>query len=294
MTDAGLPQTAAPKRPLPARLSVFWVRRRHAVFAASMLLLVALSWSSVLDAAALRQLDAGGLRALAAFAIARGLNAGISLLQGTEIALQPMGVGLTLAVGQVLDPVNDLVEHFANLTLFAAVAFGIEGLLVRIGGHWAISLLFSLCALGWAVRLLRRQSVPVWRGRTLVLLVFVRLALPLAFIASDFAFRQFLETDYREGTQVIERLAGQIDALAPASAAQEESGFVDRLKEWGGRQIGDIKARLAALKTAAEQSVERIVRLMVVFIVQTCLLPLLSAWLLWRLLRAAVAPPARD
>ena len=52
------------------------------------------------------------------------------------------------------------------------------------------------------------------------------------------------------------------------------------------------KARLAALKAAAEQSVERIVRLMVVFIVQTCLLPLLSAWLLWRLLRAAVAPRA--
>ena len=134
--------------------------------------------------------------------------------------------------------------------------------------------------------------MPAWLGRALVLFVFVRLALPLAFVVSDFAFRHFLEADYREGTQVIERLAGQIDALAPPPSAQESAGVLDRLKDWGGAQIGDLKARLAALKAAAEQSVERIVRLMVVFIVQTCLLPLLSAWLLWRLLRAAVAPRA--
>ncbi len=283
---------AEPRRPLSVRVQHGWRRHRRIVFVALIAVLVAVSWSAVLDAAALRQLDAGGLRALAAFAVARGLNAGISLLQGTEIALQPMGVGLTLAVGQVLDPVNDLVEHFANLTLFAAVAFGVEGLLVRIGGHWAVSLGFSLCALAWAQRLLSRQSVPAWLGRALVLFVFVRLALPLAFVASDFAFRHFLEADYREGTQVIERLAGQIDALAPPPSAQESAGVLDRLKDWGGAQIGDLKARLAALKAAAEQSVERIVRLMVVFIVQTCLLPLLSAWLLWRLLRAAVAPRA--
>ena len=224
---------AAPRRPLSVRVQHGWRRHRRIVFVALVAVLVAVSWSAVLDAAALRQLDAGGLRALAAFAVARGLNAGISLLQGTEIALQPMGVGLTLAVGQVLDPVNDLVEHFANLTLFAAVAFGVEGLLVRIGGHWAVSLGFSLCALAWAQRLLSRQSVPAWLGRALVLFVFVRLALPLAFVVSDFAFRHFLEADYREGTQVIERLAGQIDALAPPPSAQESAGVLDRLKDWG-------------------------------------------------------------
>ena len=49
-------------------------------------------------------------RALITFALARTLNGVISAVQGTELALQPAGVGVTLTPGQVLDPVNDLVE----------------------------------------------------------------------------------------------------------------------------------------------------------------------------------------
>ena len=42
------------------------------------------------------QLDAGLKRALISFAAARTLNAVISVAQGTEVAIQPVGVGVNL------------------------------------------------------------------------------------------------------------------------------------------------------------------------------------------------------
>ena len=39
---------------------------------------------------------------LTVYALARGLNALISVVQGTELAIEPMGVGLTLTPGQIL------------------------------------------------------------------------------------------------------------------------------------------------------------------------------------------------
>lgn len=98
----------------------------------ALLLLVALaSASSMLDDPATEYVDAGMKRALTTFAVARSLNAAISLAQGTEVAAG-VGAELTLSVGQVLDPVNDLVESFSDLMLMASVAFGIQKILIVI------------------------------------------------------------------------------------------------------------------------------------------------------------------
>ena len=54
--------------------------------------LVACAWLAPLEGAANRQIDAGLKRALASFAVARTLNAIISVAQGTEVSLQTLGV----------------------------------------------------------------------------------------------------------------------------------------------------------------------------------------------------------
>ena len=71
------------------------------------------------------------------------MNALISVAQGTEISAQPLGVGGTLAPGQLLDPLNDLVEQFSALMLAASIAFGIQKVLITIGAYWLISLVLT-------------------------------------------------------------------------------------------------------------------------------------------------------
>ena len=110
------------------------------------LLLVAilfLSWTSPLDAMSTEQVDAGLKRALVTFATARMLNAVISVAQGTDVAIEPAGIGVKFAPGEILDPINDLVEKFSTLMLFASIAFGIQKILINLGGHWAVSATLS-------------------------------------------------------------------------------------------------------------------------------------------------------
>lgn len=252
--------------------------------------LLAASWLGPLEAAANAQVDAGLKRALLSFASARALNAAISLAQGTEIAVQPAGVGINLSVGQILDPLNDLVERFAELMLTASIAFGIQKVLLEIGAHWAISAIFSLLAAAWAFCYLRRQVPPPWLSRLLLVLVLTRFAMPLATIGSDAVFQHFLADDYRASQQAVERSAGSAERLDPP-AAGGEAGLVERLKGWLGAQGTAWRARVDLLRQAVEQASAHIVKLMVIFVLQTLLLPLLLLWGLLGLGRGLLAPP---
>ena len=97
-------------------------------------------------------------RALITFALARTLNGVISAVQGTELALQPAGVGVTLTPGEVLDPVNDLVERFSWIMLGATLSLGVQQVLLDIGQWWFMKLLVAALALAWLVYAWNREQ----------------------------------------------------------------------------------------------------------------------------------------
>ena len=111
---------------------------------------VACAWLRPLDDLAGAQAQAGFKRAVASFATARALNAVISVVQGTELSVQPLGVGVTLAPGQMLDPLNDLVERFSDLMLMASVAFGVQLLLIEDGVDCFMSQPLTQVLRAWA------------------------------------------------------------------------------------------------------------------------------------------------
>lgn len=247
--------------------------------------MVVCSWLAPLEPSANQTVDAGLKRALISFATARALNAVISVAQGTEIAVQPAGVGVIFSPGQALDPVNDLVEQFSNLMLTASIAFGVEKVLISIGAHWLVSALLTLFALVWAVVYLRQKMSPPWLSRLVVVLLMARFALPVVVIGSDLLFQRFMEADYQSSQQGIESVSGQLDKLnPPAAGANDGPGMMDKLKGWVAQQ-SDVKSRYASLKQAAEQAIERIIKLMVIFLLQTLVLPVALLWALWGFVR---------
>jgi hypothetical protein len=248
-------------------------------------LMVAAAWLAPFDSSAGQSADAGLKRALISFATARALNAVISVAQGTEIAVQPAGVGVIFSPGQVLDPVNDLVEQFSHLMLTASIAFGAEKVLLSIGSHALVSLALTLVALGWSIIYLCRKPVPSWLGRCLMLLLMVRFALPVVVIGSDFLFRHFMQNDYQISQQGIDAVSGQLETLnPPAPATTTEAGLLDKFKAWAAQQ-SDLKTRYLQFKQAAEQATERVITLMVIFLLQTLVFPVGLLWLLWGLVR---------
>ncbi|XPV54723.1 MAG: hypothetical protein ACNI3H_07375 [Halarcobacter ebronensis] len=75
-----------------------------------------------IDTTAKTLVDDSFSQAIIVFGSAKALNAVISLAQGTELSL-PFFV---VAIGEVLDPVNDLVEQFSLVMLASMTSLGIQ------------------------------------------------------------------------------------------------------------------------------------------------------------------------
>ncbi|OGT00785.1 MAG: hypothetical protein A3F73_05895 [Gallionellales bacterium RIFCSPLOWO2_12_FULL_59_22] len=239
-------------------------------------------------------------RALISYATARALNAAISVAQGTEVAVEPGGVGVNFAPGQALDPINDLVEQFSSLMLVACVAFGVQKILISIGGYWLVSLVLTAAALGWAWFYFRDQKPPVLLTRILVILLMIRFAIPMVTLGTDLLFQKFMDTDYKASQQVIDLASGQVTEISqqdPISTADQ--GLVDKIKErvsglWAQTKAAvDVKAHYMKLKQMAEQWAVHIINLIVIFLLQTLIIPVLLIWLLYAVARGTFEVPVK-
>ena len=110
----------------------------------------------------------------------------------------------------------------------------------------------------------------------------LRFALPVATLASDLVFRQFLAGDYEASQQILGRTATQIEKTGAAPMA-EGQGLLEKLKGWAGSQSTALKERFDGVKQAAEQATEHVIKLMVIFVLQTLIVPLAMLWLLYAL-----------
>ena len=237
-------------------------------------------------------------RALVTFAVARGLNAVISVAQGTEVAFQPVGVGVNFAPGQILDPVNDLVESFSWVMLTSATSLGIQKLLLTIFSGEPFTLLLSVVALLallvlWASRF---DSSPTRLIiiRAAAFLIVLRFTVPAFALVGEGSYALFMQQQYEQATHSLEYTTEQIKEVNQAAeergnaeeAASEESVFdwVNRIYKSTVDSI-NIGSYIDRYKAAASNISEQIVNLIVIFVIQTILLPLAFLWGILRLLR---------
>ena len=274
--------------------------------------------------------DAAFKRALLGYAVARGLNGAISVAQGTEVAVQPAGIGVNFAPGEILDPINDLVERFSWIMMLAASSLGVQKVLLAMSG-WA-GLAAAVVAVGilWALALAARESprgpgakglgrfVPSARavraaGRVFLFLAVLRFVMPVIAIGNDWVYRTFLERDYVEASAELERARetlGELEAegglagppgdtgeeeggaaeVDPDAVPEEGPGLLDRARSLyrGAVSSVDVQARLERYAAAAESVSENTIRLIVVFVMQTVVFPLLFLVVLWGVLRRIV------
>jgi hypothetical protein len=240
--------------------------------------------------------------ALVTFAIARAMNGVISAAQGSEVALEPGGVGVVLSVGEVLDPVNDLVERFSAVMLTAASSLGLQLIILEISGWWGITLALvavaTVAVAGlWAPPLMERRFVSL-ALRFLVVFLFVRFAVPLLIIATTMVSDTFLEDQQREITAALETASTEIEAIGdevdrPDAAAGRS--FSERIGALFDTSLDSLRigARLDALREKASQVSEHIVKLIAIFVLQTILMPIGFLWLLLEAMKGLAARTAR-
>lgn len=271
-------------------------KRRKILWTVLALLTAALALTGFADDVSDDYADEAFKRALVTFAIARTLNGVISVAQGTEVAVEPGGVGVNFTVGQILDPINDLIEQFSSVMLVATSSLGLQNILLNMTSWWGVTAFLVLAGLVLLVTTwwpggmkAATNSVAV---RLFLVAAFMRFALPILIVGTHVVFNAFLESEHDAATAVLEATSTEIEDFNQQEAAPgvggDESSLMDRLGEmWDSsvRQL-NVSGRIERLKESASNASEQIINLIVIFILQTIILPLAFLWLVVNGLKA--------
>jgi hypothetical protein len=275
--------------------------KKRLLWTAVIVLAVVGALTGHIDRASEAQAENALKNALVTFAVARTLNGVISAAQGTEVALEPGGVGVILAVGEILDPINDLIERFSGVMLVAASSLGLQTLLLGITSWWGVTAFLFVAAAGFLVVIWAPGSTAArYAGpalRVLLLLLFVRFAVPVLIVGTTLISDAFLAPKQAEATAIlrdttenIERIIEDAQTVTPG-----EQSLMERLGEMLDESLESMRVgeRMKELKDSASNAAEHIVSLIAIFVLQTILLPLLFLWLFMAILKGIAARSAQ-
>lgn len=254
-----------------------------------------------IDRASEEQADNALKNALVTFAVARTLNGVVSAAQGTEVALEPGGVGVVLSVGEILDPINDLIERFSAVMLIAASSLGLQTLLLNITSWWGVTAFLLVAAAGflaviWAPRsVAARYAQPALR--VLLILLFVRFAVPVLIVGTTIISDRFLAPEQQAATAILRDTTADIERIndETRTTTAGEQSLMDRLGEMIDESLESMRVgdRIKELRESASNAAEHVVSLIAIFVLQTILLPVLFLWLFITGLKGIASRSAR-
>ncbi len=224
-----------------------------------------------------------------AYATTRAINASVSVIKESNLQLEPAGIGVSLAAGQLLDPVDDLTERLSSVLVTAITSLGVQKLLFEIGTFLAppvaavLLLLFS--ALVWSnhPRSMALQRTAV---RLIVIVAALRFCLPVSSFANTYVYDTFFDQRIEKVSSELKFLTREFNQLENLSLP-ESTGILDVIENSGSL----IKQKMQAFKNALQASVINMAAIIdnlleltflfvSIFFVQVMIIPLLMLWII--------------
>lgn len=247
---------------------------RRVVSSAAILFILVLALTNVVDKAvnwsvmdrmnrqSESSLRAWSRQAIGTAAAAAVINGGLSVMEDSEVQAAPAGLGLSLALGDAVRPVNDMVSRVLSVAVVSAVSLEIQKTLIKIGAwvglKWLLSfsLVFLLLAVWWDHPAVRRLA---WAFFMLALLA--RFAIPGAVFLTATIGNEFTERTSIKAQQELEQL-------------KADTSGISKLNVW--KHAANVKAR-------AKIYIRMGVNYIAVFVLQTLIMPVLILWALIKL-----------
>jgi predicted nucleic acid-binding Zn-ribbon protein len=167
----------------------------------AILFLVIFSWSGKIDKYSDDYIDSALIKAGSAYAVARGTNAVVSMLETTTVNVS-LGVGGSISIGEVLDPINDLIERFSQVMTVALSSLVMQKILLTIASDSFFSISISFFGVLAIVFLFVRRW-PDFSSlliKAFLLLAVVRFSLGFAVLANSMVDRLFLSEQIESST----------------------------------------------------------------------------------------------
>ena len=223
------------------------------------------------------------------YATCRVINASVSIIKESHLHLEPAGVGISLAVGQALDPIDDMAERLSDVLVTAITSLGVQKLAYEIGISLAPPVmavfLLLLSILVWF-----NSTKPVFLHKTMtrfaLLILIARFFLPLSSIANEFINTNFFTPQIDETSKKLALDLKKLDTLKDIRLPDSILGTASFLKE----KSDEFKKALAVVVNNMGGIIESLLQLTFLYVglllIQVLLLPLLTFFVLIKIINA--------
>ena len=251
------------------------------------LLSLCLALSFTIDDNAKKLVDESFKQSVIVFGSAKALNAVISLAQGTQINL-PF---VTVAVGEILDPINDLVEQFSLVMLASMVSLGIQKILLNFVTTDIYNYLLFTSIIIFNFWLFKRftndEKIRNLFFKITFILLFLRFAIPMMSYVNEVSYNYFVKPQYNieELNQDILKVKDDVSKINQETITQkQDSSFFNKVMEKFDSSYYEKKVN--EYKDAVDNSSQYIIDLIIVFIFQTIFLPIIFLFLLYSFVKS--------
>lgn len=229
------------------------------------------------------------------YGVCRVINATVSVIKESSLELEPAGIGLSLAIGQVVDPINDMVERLSNVLVMSITSLGVQELAYEISLTLVplilAVILFMLSLLVWFKneRVLTLQRILL---SVLIIASIARFCLPLSSMANVFLQKTFFEDKIIEANEKLTNSTANLDRLKDVQLPRYDGviGTIENSASYLKEKSINFKT---AIKTTIENKgiiVENLLKLTFlyfgIFMIQVLILPLLIFWFLMKIVNA--------
>lgn len=218
---------------------------------------------------------------LTVYAVLRGLNGVISMAQGTELSIEPMGVGVTLTPGELLDPLNDLIEQVSTVLLLASASIGVQKIVLSLTDIDLLRWLFVAIALVATLTLIFKKLSDA-KQRVLIKVVLIlsilRLMVP-AMVLTSSVMQTWLESERQQAISVLVSTEHEVRVLNQSTSEQKSSSWFDNMSD---------KLQLTELfnniKSKADEAVTAAISILAEFLLVFILIPLVFISISYKLI----------
>ena len=176
--------------------------------------LVILAWTGLLDKPSTEYVDQTLIRASLSFGAARALNSVVSVLQSTTFSINVLG-GMSLTGGEVLDPINDLVEQYSTLMKFSIGSLLIQKVLIDIVSDNTFNILLTLAG-GFAIHsiVFAKHSLLPLALKAFFFTAFLRFLLIVTLLLNSLISNSFIEPQTNSDVSNLEQLTAEVEEMS--------------------------------------------------------------------------------
>ena len=224
-----------------------------------------------------------------AYATCRVINASVSIIKESSLQLEPAGVGVSFAVGQALDPIDDMTERLSDVLVTAITSLGVQKLAYEISVSLAPPIL-SVFLLALSILLWfdndRLKSFQKITMRFAILIVIARFCLPISSMANEFLNNSFFNGQISQASKKLAVGSAELNKLKDFSLPEIDGvlGTIENSASFLKQKSIEFNNALVTTVSNMGDIIENLLKLTFlyvgIFLIQVIILPLLTFYFL--------------